>query len=190
MANRRPTPTSATAKTAGVRPLHNQIPATSTTVSRFDYDYDAVGNITWWKQQAGSNPAQQYEFGIDAADQLTRATLKSTSPTPVVLKRYGYAYDLAGNRTTEQVDDAATQSVHDTMNRLTAQQAGGAMLFAGTTNEPATVTVQGKPAATTATNTFAAGQAQVPSRTSTVEVKATDPSGNVRTYLFTAPCHR
>jgi RHS repeat-associated protein len=166
-----------------LKQIHNHIPATSTTISKFDYTYDDVGNILTWQQQAGAASPNVYELGYDAADQLTAAILKTTGGSPTVLKRYGYAYDPAGNRTTEQVDDVAALSAYDTRNRLTGQQPGGALLFKGSTNEPSTVTVQGKPAATAADNTFA-GAAQVPSGTSNVEVKATDPAGNVRTNTY------
>jgi RHS repeat-associated protein len=163
--------------------LLNNIPATSTTVSRFDYDYDAAGNITWWKQQAGSSAAQQYVLGYDSADQITAATLKSTDPTPVVLKRYGYAYDAAANRTAAQIDDAVTGATFDNLNRLVSTQPGGALLFRGSVNEPSTVTVGGKPAQVPTDNTFQ-GTASVSSGTSNVVVAATDPSGNTRTNTY------
>jgi RHS repeat-associated protein len=148
------------------------------TLSKFNYTTDAVANIKTWTQ-----PPNVYEFGYDAADQLASAVLKGPGRTPPILKRYGYGYDKAGNRTTEQIDDAATASSHDNMNRLTSQQAGGALTVAGTLNEPATVTVQGKPATVSATNAFE-GRAQVTSGTNTVVVQATDPSGNVRTNTY------
>jgi hypothetical protein len=111
--------------------IHHKYPNT-TTLSRFDYTYDAVGNILMFtscawgptptrlaprlrssrgpqalRQQADST-AVLWAYGYDAADQLTAAIKKSTDPTPVVLTRYGFAYDPAGNRTVEQIDDAVT----------------------------------------------------------------------------------
>ena len=50
-------------------------------------------------------------------------------------------------------------------------------------NEPANVTVGGKPANVSADNRFE-GQAVVPSGTGQVQVTATDPSGNVRTNTY------
>jgi RHS repeat-associated protein len=108
---------------------------------------------------------------------------RTTDPTPVVLKRYGYAYDPAGNRTTEQIDNAPMQSTFDNRNRLTAQQPGGALLFKGTLNEPATVTVAGTGATVDPANKFH-GTAPVASGTSNVVVTATDPSGNLRTNIY------
>jgi RHS repeat-associated protein len=154
-------------------------------LSRFNYSYDAVGNIKTWRQEHAPDPAQVYEFGYDRADQLTAATLRSTAVPPVMLKRYGYAYDPAGNRTTEQIDDVAKRSTHNNRNQLVTAQAGGALLFRGSVNEPVTVTVQGKPATVTAApaNEFE-GAAQTTDGTTTVVVKATDPSGNTRTNTY------
>jgi RHS repeat-associated protein len=153
------------------------------TLTQFDYTYDALANIKSWRQQYGTSPAKLYELGYDSADQLTVATLKSTDPTPVVLKRYGYGYDSTGNRTSEQVDDAVVAGSNNNRDQLHSRQPGGALAFKGTLNEPATVTVGGKPAEVKADNTFQ-GQATVPSGTSTVQVQAQDPSGNVRTNTY------
>jgi RHS repeat-associated protein len=162
--------------------IHNKRPG-GATLSRFEYTYDAVGNILTWLQQADSNQPNMYQFGYDPADQLTAAILWTTDPVPQVLKRYYYAYDPAGNRTAEQVDDAVTGATYNNMNQLTSQQAGGALVFKGTVSEPATVTVGGKPATVTVDNRFE-GQADVPEGTGQVQVTATDPSGNVRTSTY------
>jgi RHS repeat-associated protein len=152
------------------------------TISKYDYTYSAVGNITTWSQQVGANPAKLYTLGYDAADQLT--TAKVTGPTPLpVPSRFAYAYDPAGNRIAEQLDDAAMGATYNNRNQLTSRQPGGALLFRGTLNEPASVTVQGKPAQVATDSTFV-GQAQVPSGTSNVVVAATDPSGNTRTNTY------
>ena len=165
-----------------LREIHNKRPG-GATLSRFEYTYDAVGNILTWLQQADSDLPNTYEFGYDPADQLTAAILKTTDVTPQVLKRYYYAYDPAGNRTAEQVDDATTGASYNNMNQLVSQQAGGALVFKGTVSEPATVTVGGTPATVATDNRFE-GQADVPEGTGQVQVTATDPSGNVRTSTF------
>jgi RHS repeat-associated protein len=131
----------------------------------------------------GSNPADVYDVAYDAADQATSATLKTTDPTPSILKRYAYAYDAVGNRTAEQIDDAVMGATLNTRNQVTSLQPGGALLFRGTLNEAATVTVQAKPAQVTTDNRFE-GPAQVTSGTNTVTVTATDPSGNLRTNTY------
>jgi RHS repeat-associated protein len=166
--------------------IHNKKPG-GATLSKFNYTYDSVGNITTWRQQNEANPAQVYEFGYDPADQLTAAILKSTDPTPVMLKRYYYAYDPAGNRTAEQIDDSVKSWTYNNMNQLVTEQAGGALVFKGTVNEPTTVTVGGKPANVTADNRFAGAAVVAPSGTTDVQVTATDyasPTRNTRTNTY------
>jgi YD repeat-containing protein len=153
------------------------------TLSKFNYTYDAEGDIKVWTQQTDSNPAKAYDIGYDTADQLVAATWRTTDPSPVILKRYVYSYDASGNRTTEQIDDSPTGATYDNMNRLLSQQAGGTLRFKGTLDEAATATVQGKPAQVSADNKFE-GPAQVTSGTNTVEVKAKDYSGNERTNTY------
>jgi YD repeat-containing protein len=162
--------------------IHHRVSAGGTTLSRFSYTYDAIGNIKTWTQQYGA-ATNTYDLGYDLADQLASAVYRDTATPPVTLKRYAYGYDNAANRTAEQIDDAPTLSVYDNRNRLTSQQPGGALLFAGTLSEPAAVTIAGKPAAVSADNRFR-GTAQVGSGTSTVTVTATDPSGNVATKNY------
>jgi RHS repeat-associated protein len=157
--------------------IHHKKPG-GATLSKFDYTYDAGGNILTWVQQTDTNPAQTYSLEYDRADELTAATLAATTP-----KRYRYGYDAAGNRTAEQIDDVVTSASYDNMNRLVSQQPGGSIAFRGTLSEPATVTVGGTPAAVTSSNTFS-GSAPAPSGTSTVVVAATDSSGNTRTNTY------
>jgi RHS repeat-associated protein len=153
------------------------------TISKYDYTYDAQSNIKTWTQQVGASAAQVYELGYDTADQLKTATLKTTGPTPSVLKRYGYDYDPAGNRTTEQIDDSVFAGTFNIRNELMSKQAGGALIFRGTVNEPATVTVGGKAAQVAPDNSFS-DQGQVSSGTSNVAIAATDASGNTRTNTY------
>ncbi len=165
-----------------LREIHNKRPG-GATLSRFEYTYDKAANILTWLQQADADQPKVYALSYDAADQLTAAILKSTDPTPTILKRYYYAYDSAGNRTAEQIDDAVTGATYNNMNQLASQQAGGALVFKGTVSEPASVSVGGRPATATADNRFE-GPAVVPSGTGQVQVVATDPSGNVRTNTY------
>ena len=139
--------------------------------------------ITSWSQQADSNPARVYGLERDGVDRLLAATLQTTDPTPAILKRHRYTYDHAGNRATEQIDDAAVAASYNNLDALTALQPGGVLSFRGTVNEPATVTVQGKPATVTDSNAFQ-GQAQVGAGTTNVIVASTDPSGNTRTNTY------
>jgi RHS repeat-associated protein len=162
--------------------IHHRRPD-GATLSKFNYTYDAVGNILAWAQQQDSDPAKVYDLGYDRVDQLRDAVWRTTDETPTVLKRYAYAYDPAGNRTVEQIDDAPVLSVYDNMNRLTSQTPGGTMRFAGTLDEAATVTIEGAPTTVTSDNRFG-GVAQVGAGTTQVVVKAKDYAGNERTNTY------
>ena len=162
--------------------IHHRL-ATGATLSKFDYTYDMVGNIQTWRQQADA-AAVLWRYRYDGADQLASAVKESTDATPQVLKRFGYVYDPAGNRTVEQIDDTISLVTTDKLNRLVTQVPGGALVFAGTVNEPATVTIQGKPALVDATNQFR-GTATVTSGTNTVTIVATDPAGNTTSKQWT-----
>src|SRR5690606_9927188 len=114
------------------------------TLSQFDYTYDAVGNILTWRQQADTT-AVLWEYGYDGADQLTRAGKRATDPQGTILQGCAYGYDPAGNRLCEQIDDTVTAWSHDRLNRLVTQQAGGLLKVEGTLNEPANVRIDGRP---------------------------------------------
>jgi len=157
--------------------------ADATTISRFDYTYDAVGNITAWIQQHDANAEKAYAFDYDSADQLRAAIWRTTETTPTILARYTYTYDPTGNRTVEQIDDAPMLSTYDNMNRITSQNPGGAIRFAGMLDETGTVTIDGLPATVASDNHFE-GSVPVSSGTSEVIVEATDYSGNERTNTY------
>jgi RHS repeat-associated protein len=161
--------------------IHHKKPD-GTTLSKFDYTYDVAGNILTWRQQAES-VAVQWEYGYDRADQLTAATKRATDPQATILNRYVYAYDLAGNRLSEQIDDAVTSATHDALNRLQTQTPGGMLMFRGQINEPGTVTIQGKPATVFADNRFQGAATVVPG-TNQVTIVATDASGNKTTQSY------
>ena len=161
--------------------IHHRYPD-ATTLSKFEYTYDVGGNILTWRQQTDTTTVL-FEYGYDNADQLVSAFKKSDDPTPVLLKRYAYAYDRAGNRTSEQVDDTLIGAAHNNMNQLISQQPSGALRFEGTLNEPATVTIAGKLASVSPTNAFD-GFAPVVAGTNTVDITATDGSGNAVTKTY------
>lgn len=162
--------------------IHHKNPSAA-TLSKFDYSYDVVGNILTWRQERAGAAAKVYTFSHDAVDQLTSAVLTDTNTTPTVLKRQAWAYDVAGNRTVDQNDDAVFATNHDALNRLQARAPGGAIVLSGTVNEAATVTIDGRPATVDASNNFR-GTAQVTAGTTTVTVKAKDPTGNETTQQY------
>jgi len=162
--------------------IHHRKPDTS-TLSKFDYTYDAAGNILTWQQQADSAAPTVWVYGYDRADQLTSAVHQTTDPTPAILTRYAYTYDQAGNRTSEQIDDAVTLATHDSLNRLLTHAPGGPLVFQGTLNEPGTVTVNGQPAEVDAVNRFRAA-VPVTAGTTTVTIQAVDASGNATEAVY------
>lgn len=155
--------------------IHHKYPNGS-TLSKFDYTYDLAGNILTWRQQADTL-AVEWTYGYDPADQLTAAVKRSTDPTPVVLKRYGYAYDPAGNRLTERIDDAVVGTTYDSMNRLVSQSAAGLLEVEGTVDEPAFLRLNGKSVPVGADGRFV-GTTPVASGINTLNVSAVDASGN------------
>ena len=162
--------------------IHHKNPSAA-TLSRFDYTYDTIGNILTWRQERAGAAAQRYTFTYDLVDQLTSAVLADTNTTPTILKRQAWSHDIAGNRTVDQSDDAVFATTHDSLNRLQGRAPGGPIVLSGTVNEAATVTIDGKPAIVDASNNFH-GTAQVASGTTTVTVKAKDPSGNESTQQY------
>jgi RHS repeat-associated protein len=162
--------------------IHHRKPDAS-TLSKFDYTYDAAGNILTWQQQADSAAPTIWRYGYDRADQLTAAVHETADPTSAIIKRYAYSYDPAGNRTSEQIDDAVTLATNDNLNRLLTHQPGGVLTFKGTLNEPGTVTINGKPALVDATNRFAVG-VPVATGTNTITINAVDASGNAAEAVY------
>jgi RHS repeat-associated protein len=155
---------------------HHKNPSAA-TLSKFDYTYDTIGNILTWRQERAGSAAKKYTFTHDLVDQLTSAVLSDTNTNPTILKRQAWAYDAMGNRTVDQTDDAVFSTSHDAMNRLQSRSAGGAIAVEGSLNEPATVTIDGKPAAVDGSNQFR-GTATLTGAVTTVTVKARDASGN------------
>jgi len=166
--------------------IHHKYPS-GATLSKFDYTYDSPGNVLTFQQQSDSQPATVYRYAYDQADELVAATKWTTDPTPAALKRYVYMYDQAGNRTSEQVDDAVTGATFDGLNRLVSQQPTGGLRFSGTVSEPARVTVGGNAAIVNGDNTFSAS-VPIVAGTNTVPIVATDASGNsaTRSYQVTS----
>jgi RHS repeat-associated protein len=151
-------------------------------ISKFDYAYDVLGQITNWTQQAGPAAANTYGLVNDPVGQLTSAAL--TDSTGASLKNYSYTYDLAGNRKSETIDSLVSSDTPNNLNQLTSRASGvGVMPIRGTTDKPARVTVNGIPA-TPKSNTSFEGRANVTAGNNTVTVVATDASGNVTTNRY------
>jgi len=163
--------------------IHHKYPNAS-TLSKFDYTYDAVGNILSWRQQADST-AVAWKYGYDYANQLTSAVKHATDTLQTMLQRFAYAYDPAGNRTVEQIDDSITLSAYDNLNRLTSLAPGGPMLIMGSLNEGGTVTISGTPAVVDPNNSFS-GTVPMSVGTNTFTIVARDATGNATTQQYEA----
>jgi RHS repeat-associated protein len=144
-------------------------------VSSFNYTYDPTGEITSWGKQWDSGAVLPSAFSYDAAGHLYTAIVPN--PTTLATQAFFYAYDLAGNRTQEQIDSAINSSAYNSTNQYISESAGGTMNFAGTVSEPATVTVGGNPATVDSSNDWLGEAAVVPGQ-DVVPVTATDSQGN------------
>jgi len=151
--------------------------ATPPILSQFDYTYDAVGQIlTWTQNYNGAANPQRYEPRYDLASQLVGAALKNGT-TNALIQDYAYAYDLAGNRTQEQIAANVTTSNYNNLNQLTSQAPAGAMEFHGTINEPGSVSLASKSVAVDSTGSWR-GHANVTTGSNAIPITATDASGN------------
>ena len=94
-------------------------------ISQFNYTYDAQGQIVnWAKDDPSLSKAERYDVGYDNADQLLTAPLRDTSRKNTLIKQYTYAYDFAGNRTSELVGSVTTTAVPNELNEIVSQTGG------------------------------------------------------------------
>jgi RHS repeat-associated protein len=115
--------------------------------------YNAVGDITSWTQQSGTNTSA-FQYGYDGADQLLSASLPNAGQSPV--DAYGYRYDPAGNRTGEQINTTLTTSAYNSLNQLTSVSGstGLQLTISGSLSESGTVAAGGKAVVTDINNNF------------------------------------
>jgi RHS repeat-associated protein len=91
--------------------------------SQLSYGYDPRrGLITSWAQQADTQPPSLFSLGYDDADQLKSATVVQGGTTTAT---FGYTYDPAGNRLSEQIGPSVTHLSYNALNELTASDAPG-----------------------------------------------------------------
>jgi RHS repeat-associated protein len=89
-----------------------------TPISQSIYNHDVVtGQITSWSEQSGTEAPDIYDFGYDAVDQLTSATVSQGTS---VLRTFNYTYDPAGNRLSEQIDATTSHFSYNALNELTS----------------------------------------------------------------------
>jgi len=154
--------------------------STGGVVTKFDYAYNAEGQMTNWTQQQSITNA--FNLSYDAVDRLIANTVKD-GVSQAVVKRYVYGYDQAGNRTLEKIDDAMSSASFNAGNQLTGLTSGGVLSFEGRTSQASSVNVAGGPATMTTTTNFS-GSAQMALGTNTVSVIAMNASGSVATNKY------
>jgi YD repeat-containing protein len=151
------------------------------SLRRDNLTYSSTGDIHTINRQDGGQPQALWTYSHDKSGQLTRA-VKSFSGGGVVA-RYGYGYDAAGNRITNQRDDSVSTWFYDDRNRLVGETPGGQLRVAGLLDEPGSVVINGVKAEVSAANGFAAQVATQPGTTQ-INVTATDASGNLRAQSY------
>lgn len=163
----------------------------SVTLSKFDYIYDAVGNITNWTEQADTNTPTVAVMQYDPINQLLNSTTFSNTVAGAVLKQYAYSYDLSGNRTSEQIVTttntpvAVSLSLYDSDNQVTNRISNtGSLMFAGSISRQGTVMVNGIAATMNLFTTNFVGYASVTNGTNVVPVVATDYGNHSQTNRY------
>ena len=171
--------------------------STNAQLSAFGYTYDPAGQIVAWTQEPGTGNTNIWVTEYDPVDQLLGVTVRSNTVAGVILQRYVYGYDSAGNRTSEQIDtggdpltSAVTAASHNNLNQLTAVTGGGPVRFAGSLDELGTVTVDGNEAPLDSRTTNFVGSAELDSGTNVVAVVASDYSDNRRTNQYRSGYHQ
>ena len=163
------------------------------TLSKFDYGYDALGQITNWTQQVDNTATNVEVMQYDPVNQLLAVTVHGNTVAGAILNQYAYGYDQSGNRTTEQIGTgnggttpvAISQSTYNANNQVTSRAGGtGQMLFAGNVSKSATVSVAGNAATVNHQTTNFTAYASVTNGTNTIPIIATDYSANVTTNKY------
>ena len=159
------------------------------TISKFDYQYDADGDVTNLIQQTDGNTPVVNVMRYDPVHQLLALTVFSNTVAAPLLRQYSFAYDSAGNRTSEQMDSAVSESSYNNMNELNARTNGsGNVLFSGSVSKPSLITVNGTMASTDYRDTNFYAYTSMTNGTNQIAIIATDYNGNAVTnkYQFMA----
>jgi RHS repeat-associated protein len=87
-------------------------------ISEYGYRYDVpAARIVSWSQNSGTEAPVIYTINYDAADQITSA---NGAENGNAVRSFGYSYDSAGNRLTEQIDGAIRLFSYNALNELTS----------------------------------------------------------------------
>jgi RHS repeat-associated protein len=163
----------------------------SVTLSKFDYSYDPVGNITNWMEQTDANTPTVAVMQYDPINQLLNSTTFSNTVAGPILKQYACSYDLSGNRSSEQIGTTTnapvnlSQSFYNNDDQVTNRiSASGPLMFAGSISRQGTVIVAGIPATINHFTTNFLGYSSVTNGTNVVPVIATDYGNHSRTNNY------
>ncbi len=95
----------------------------------------------WTQNHSGAANPQQYTLGYDSANQLVAATLKNVT-SGATLQEEDFGFDLIGNRTLAQKDQAPEIGQYNELNQLVSKSAGGSMQVRGGLNEAGSMTIE------------------------------------------------
>ena len=101
--------------------------AANSAVNSFDnYTYDSLGNVLTDTSQDG-----EWVYSYDADRQLTQAvfTPSAADPDGLPAQNLQYAYDAAGNRTSETANGVTTTYAVNSVDEYTSSTTGGATTF-------------------------------------------------------------
>jgi RHS repeat-associated protein len=94
-----------------------------TPVSQFDYGWDVPRDrIVTWSQQVGAQPPDLDFLGYDADGQLLSAVVTNSRS---LVNSYGYTYDPAGNRLTDQTGATLNTASYNSLNQLSTDAGPG-----------------------------------------------------------------
>ncbi len=163
--------------------------STTGTISKFDYVYDPVGNITNWTLQADTDTPNVELMQYDPVNDLLSATVHSNAVAGAVLKQFMYGYDLSGNKTSTAVGTtagiSATSTAYNSANQMTTVTNGnGQEQFAGSLSRQGTVTIAGTPTTMNPFTTNFIGYTTVINGTNVVPIVATDYGNHSRTNKY------
>jgi RHS repeat-associated protein len=99
----------------------------SANISKFDYAYDAEGQILTWAKQFTNQTGVSATLGYDLADQITSAT-------NTTMGNFSYGYDLGANRTNDELGTHTFNNVNQTQDLGYTYDANGNLTSDGIYN--------------------------------------------------------
>ena len=157
--------------------------STGSLIESYAFAYD-INNLITTQTNVVGGITNVWSYSYDLAQELTGAIQKTNG---ITAHRYSYTYDLAGNRLSEQVDNALAGETPNQLNQLTGKNGADTVRVSGYLTKPGTASINGTPAAMlTQTNFTSMLYAGV--GTNTYSVTASDFNGHSATnsYSFVA----